>query len=348
MPRPRSQQVSLEATPYYHCISRCVRRAFLCGEDHFSGRSYEHRKAWVVERLAELSDAFAIDICAYAVMSNHYHLVLRVDAGKALSWSAEEVAERWMKLFSGSPLVRNWLSGAMAGEAAKLRALEIIEAWRSKLHDLSWFMRCLNEHLARKANHEDCCTGRFWEGRFKSQALLGEAAVLSCMAYVDLNPIRAGIAELPETSDYTSVQQRIREQPDTANGAKQRSKPGKSTAAPTEPGRCPILMPLVDASNAEQPERNSICDYRLMDYLELVDWTGRALREDKRGAIAESTPAILVRLGIEPQTWLKHMRPRRNRMLVALGGMEKLKQYIKATGRKWLKGGGEAAALSPG
>ena len=348
MPRPRSQQVALEATPYYHCISRCVRRAFLCGKDNFSGRSYEHRKAWVVERLAELSDAFAIDICAYAVMSNHYHLVLRVDADKAQNWSAEEVAERWMRLFSGSPLVKNWLSGAMTGEAVKLRALEIIEAWRTKLHDLSWFMRCLNEHLARKANHEDCCTGRFWEGRFKSQALLDEAAVLSCMAYVDLNPIRAGVAEIPERSDYTSIQQRIREHPDTAKGIKRHNKPAKSSARPTEPSRRPILMSLVDASNADQPHRESACDYRLMDYLELVDWTGRALREDKRGAIAESTPAILARLEIEPQTWLKHMRPRRNRMLVALGGMDQLKHYIQATGRKWLMGSKEAAALSPG
>ena len=336
MPRPRSQQVSLESTPYYHCISRCVRRAFLCGQDHFSGRSFEHRKAWVVERLAELGDAFTIDVCAYAVMSNHYHLVLRVDADKALGWSVEEVAERWMKLFAGSPLVRNWLAGVMTGEAVELRALEIIEGWRTKLHDLSWFMRCLNEHLARRANHEDCCTGRFWEGRFKSQALLDEAAVLSCMAYVDLNPIRAGAADLPESSHYTSVQQRIVEQPDTA----------RTKQADTS--RRPKLLPFVDASNLEQADSGAICDYRLMDYLELVDWTGRALREDKRGAIQGAAPAVLVRLGVDADTWLKHMRPRRNRMLAAVGAMDKLRAYVAATGRRWLVDKQAAAALSPG
>ncbi len=72
MTQARSQQISLEDTPYYHCISRCVRRAFLCGEDHVTGANYEHRKTWVVEKLKELSEVFAIDVCAYAIMSNHY------------------------------------------------------------------------------------------------------------------------------------------------------------------------------------------------------------------------------------------------------------------------------------
>jgi len=100
----------LAATPYYHCIGRCVRRAFLWGTDAFSGQDFSHRKAWVVERLAELSKVFAIDICAYAVMSNHYHLVLHVDSDRINNWSDSEIASRWGSLFVVPPIVLKYLS----------------------------------------------------------------------------------------------------------------------------------------------------------------------------------------------------------------------------------------------
>ena len=193
MPQPRHRIISLADTPYYHCINRCVRRAFLCGRDSTTGKCYEHRKAQVVERIKLLSTVFAVDICAYAVMSNHYHIVLRVDSSAALSWSSREVAERWCRVFSGHSMVQRWLGGESLSKAERA-AVEIrIETWRKRLFDISWFMRCLNEHIARQANAEDGCSGRFWEGRFKSVALLDEAALITCMTYVDLNPIRAGV-----------------------------------------------------------------------------------------------------------------------------------------------------------
>src|SRR5262245_39648615 len=207
---PRKAIVSLQDTPYYHVVSRCVRRAFLCGYDEYAGRDYSHRRHWVLERLTELTSAFAIDVCVYAVMSNHYHLVLRVDRARALGWSPQEVVARWRKLHRIPTLVERWLSGE-AGEAEREVAECMISLWRERLYNLSWFMRCENEHLARRANEEDDCKGRFWEGRFKSQALLDEAALLTAMVYVDLNPIRAGIAETPEQSEFTSIYQRIRE-----------------------------------------------------------------------------------------------------------------------------------------
>ena len=327
MTRARYQQVSLGETPYYHCICRCVRRAFLCGRDHYSGQDYEHRRQWVVERLAMLVDVFAIDLCAYAVMSNHYHVVLRVDRDRAESWTQREVAEHWMRLFSGPLLVQRWLRDE-TGEAETLKALEIVEAWRSRLYDLGWFMRCLNEHLARRANEEDGCKGRFWEGRYKSQALLDEKALLSCMAYVDLNPVRAGMAATPETSDYTSLQQRSR------------AVQNKSSIE-----KVPTLLPLVDAEHIESDDSTTICRMRLMDYLELVDATGRALRSDKRGAIDGSAAGILDRLGVDQTVWLEHMAPRKQRAPLAIGPLAKVRAFAEATGRRWIAGQNMGCAL---
>ncbi|WP_424945099.1 transposase, partial [Candidatus Thiosymbion oneisti] len=211
MTAPRSVLVSLEDTPWYHCVCRCVRRAFLCGEDPFSGRNFDHRRGWIVERIQQLAALFAIDVAAYAVMSNHYHIVVRIDRGRALDWSMEEVLRRWTALFTGPLLVTRYLSESRRSmsqaEVAQVEALAAV--YRERLHDLSWFMRTLNEHIARRANAEDGVKGRFWEGRFKSQALLDEKALLAAMAYVDLNPVRAGLAETPETSDYTSIQERV-------------------------------------------------------------------------------------------------------------------------------------------
>ena len=150
----------------------------------------------MVDRLSVLVEVFAIDLCAYAVMSNHYHLVLRISRKRALSWTEEEVAARWMQLFSGPLIVKRWLAGKL-DEAESLKAREIVAQWRARLYDLGWFMKCVNEYLARRANEEDCCKGRFWESRYKCQALLDEKALLQCMAYVDLNPVQAEMAANP-------------------------------------------------------------------------------------------------------------------------------------------------------
>ena len=205
----RSQQIDLSITPYYHCVNRCVRRAFLCGEDSITGANYEHRREWIADKIKSLAEVFAIDVAAYAVMSNHYHVVLHVDQSGAEAWNSFEVIERWGELFSYPVMISRFLKGECSTSAELKVVDEIVETWRTRLHDISWFMRLLNEYIARESNKEDKVTGRFWEGRFKSQALLDEQALITCMAYVDLNPIRADMAKTPETSDFTSIQERI-------------------------------------------------------------------------------------------------------------------------------------------
>uniref|UniRef100_UPI003D0C2F67 transposase n=1 Tax=Gynuella sp. TaxID=2969146 RepID=UPI003D0C2F67 len=195
MTKPRNEQVSLDETSFYHCMVRCVRRAYLCGVDAETGENFDHRKQWLVSRLRFLSYIYAIDICAYAIMSNHYHVVLHVDQARAQSWSDDEVVERWLQLYNGDVLINRWLAIRETMSPAELQAGSVTSSqWRERLCAISWFMRGVNETIARMANEEDNCKGRFWEGRFKSQALLDEGALLTCMAYVDLNPVRAGMA----------------------------------------------------------------------------------------------------------------------------------------------------------
>lgn len=338
MTRARRELIDLEATPYYHCICRCVRRAFLCGEDQLTGKNYEHRKHWVVERLAELSRVFAIEVCAYAVMSNHYHVVLRVDHEKVRGFTDDQVIRRWKRLFSLPLLVERYQTGE-SGVAESREAKKIIALWRTRLMDLSWYMRGLNEYLARKANEEDQCKGRFWEGRYKSQALLDEAAVLTGMSYVDLNPIRAGIATTPEDSDFTSIQQRI-EHWQTRQRRQRRSRKSTPKATPQV-----ALMALVKQRQDPHPQA---LGFTARDYLELVDWAGRAIREDKRGAIPEHIPPILQRLKLNPESYLRHMQGRRASLRHhprALGSIENLKKLAKQLGQKFIRGQGQSLAL---
>jgi REP element-mobilizing transposase RayT len=340
MPKPRKSLISLEATAYYHCISRCVRRAFLCGEDAYTGRSFEHRRGWIKERLLELARVFAIEVCGYSVMATHSHLVLHVDPPLAESWTTREVVERWHQLFGGTVLSEHFLREEPLLELEQQQLEDLAETWRERLTSVSWFMRCLNEHIARKANDEDDCTGHFWEGRFKSQALLDEQAVLACLAYVDLNPVRAAIATTPEDSDYTSIQRRIR----TLQAASQPADPGSDLAGepappPTQP---PELYPFVGGVREAMPKG---LPFHLADYLELVNWTGRAVREDKRGAIADDLPPILDRLGISSQAWLQLASEFETHFCSWIGQAEHVEEACRLAGHHWARGIGACRRL---
>lgn len=150
--------------------------------------------------------------------------------------------------------------------------------------NLSWFMRRLNEFVSRQVNYEDNCTGRFWEGRFKSQTLLDEKVLAACLAYVDLNPVRACMSNTPEEFEFTSIKQRA----EKAKAAYSANHPNQQVKS---------LMPFAGNPKHDMPFG---LPFKLSDYLELVELTGRVIREDKRGRIPNKLPPILQRLNIEP------------------------------------------------
>ncbi len=333
MTRAREQQICCEDTPYYHCISRVVRKAFLCGFDKSTQQDFEHRRQWVIDRIAEIDAAFCIDVCAYAIMSNHYHLVLYINKKEIDGLTDLEVIERWRKLFKGPEIIERYLKGEKLSASHHLLISEIIQEWRDRLADISWYMRCLNEFIARKANFEDNCKGRFWEGRFKSQALLDEQALLTCMAYVELNPIRARMANRPETSEFTSIKQRI-------------EKEVVSLEADLIEPKSPKVS-LKDFVAGNEVLKDQI-PYQINEYLYLVDWSARAVREDKKGAIDDQLPPILQRLGIDAGYWCEAMQPKGSRYFSrAVGRRDHLQAYAKKLEIGWIKGVGLCTKLFP-
>ena len=310
MTRPRTHIAPPGTAGSFHCVQRCVRRAFLCGDDPYTGQSFEHRKAWLEARILLVAGCFAVSIHAYAIMSNHLHLVLRIDPGEASTWNDEEVASRWVRLFPPS----DDDDAAFARKRQRLLAdparLDLI---RQRLGSLSWLMRCLVEPIARRANREDGCKGRFWEGRFKCQRLCDERSVLAAMAYVDLNPIRAGVVRRLDDPAHTSIAARLAGTGTDPAMLRRKLKPVAGD-----------LRPVLDLTTA--------------DYLQLLDWTGRRIAPGKRGCIAGDAPAIVSRIDRDAERWAMRVDAFDNGWSRAAGGASDLIALAKALGQRWMKG----------
>mgnify|MGYP001224293304 FL=1 len=299
----------------YHCVSRCVRRAWLCGEDRESGRSYEHRRQWVEDRIGELAGIFAVAVWGYAVMSNHLHVVVQVIPQAAAAWSTDEVAARWCRLYPRRDQDASKRAEVLAGNELRIKEL------RGRLSDLSWFMRCLAEPIARRANREDGCKGHFWEARFKCQTLLDETAVLSAMAYVDLNPVRANICDSLEDSAHTSAKARL----DSIE---------KDQRQVDQP-----LAPVLGVRGF------GVLQLKQRDYLELVDRTGRQIQAGKRGAICGPPPVALARIGYSEDQWQRQVLAVGSGYFRAIGAAEILIEKAQEIDQAWLRGIGIARQL---
>lgn len=286
---PRRLLVDHSVLGYYHCVSRCVRRALLLGGE------WDHRRAWIEDRLVELSFIFAIECSAYAILSNHVHIVVRINPDAARLWTALEVARRWYRLFpkvlervrarASSPeeadrLEQQFLEN-VAGQKGRIRIL------RARLADLGWFHKMWKEPLARLANRQDDCTGHFWEGRFKSYRLLDDAAVLACMVYVDLNLFRAGMVQTIEECHFTSLLERLEAVKATQGG--DAGTPSRSPASTSRHPRSRVTTWLLPT--------DTVLGMTTRQYVSLVAHTGGVPidRQDHDGHLTS--------LGIDPPRW---------------------------------------------
>lgn len=320
MPRVnRTELCAAEEIQAFHLINRCVRRTFLCGKDRRSGKDYSHRKEWIRERLEELAWIFGIDVLGFAVLSNHLHVVVRTRPDVVTSWSDDEVALRWWRLF---PQRRNSNGTPADPTEFELNAIRNdkpgLKEKRRRLKDISWFMRCLAEPIARRGNTDDQVSGRFWEGRFRAQLLLDETAIAACMAYVDLNPIRAGIAATPETSDFTSVKERIEDRATAAEVSTPDAQDLRIEHGEKAGWLAPIALEaprkaVREKQTARRASNKGCLSMTLDQYLKLLDWTGRQIRKDKVGAIPGECSPILERLECSAETWVDFVRNFRKR-----------------------------------
>jgi REP element-mobilizing transposase RayT len=300
MTMARRLLVDVELTRYYHCISRCVRRAFLCGE------GFEHRKAWIEARLEVLAKNFAVSVCGFAIMDNHLHVLCRLDPGIADDWSDDEVVRRWITVYPPANLdaddprtLQAWVDD-QCNDAAR------VAKYRERLQDLGWFMKALKEPLARIANKEDDCKGTFWEARYKSIAILDEEALLATCAYIDLNPVAAGIAATPESSDHTSIKQRVEHvRKSGAITTLHQSGEAPSAAGAWIEGdieQSCWLCPMQDRRRDGAPREGMLPGFSLAGYLELVDWTARICRTGK-AKLSRDVAGIMQRLGTTAEVW---------------------------------------------
>ncbi|WP_417750187.1 transposase [Rosistilla oblonga] len=304
MTMARKNLVDPSITRWYHYISRCVRQAFLMIDGS------EDRKQWIEDRLEKLTENFAISVGGFSVLNNHLHVLCRLDPDDADQWSAGEVVRRWIAVyppkkldFDNDKAVAGWIR-----QHAKKK--KRVTQLRKRLKNLGWFMKSLKEPLARMANKADHCRGAFWEGRYKSIAILDTEALLATSAYIDLNPLAAGLADTPEESRYSSIKQRIdhvrcKGQLSRLRAALQGSVQASELAGSMEQDHW--LVPIEDRRVKDERSRAGMLEtFPLGSYLLLVENTGRMFRDGKASMDA-AVKDVFCRLETSIETWQKRL-----------------------------------------
>ena len=332
----RSQLVDVSVTPWYHVISKTVRGAFLLRDGE------EDRKQWIEDRLKFLSEVFAIDVAGFAILDNHLHVLVRLSSEQLQNASDEELVRRWGKLFPPRGKDRKPLKVTKAWVQQKLADAKFVAQTRERLADLGWFMKCLKEPLARIVNQNESQTGAFWQSRYKSIAILDEEALLATCAYIDLNPVAAGVAALPEKSEHTSVKARVdhcraKGRIDDLQAARAGAVAGVRASRGMESGLW--LCPIEDrrASGIKRP--GLLEGFSLGSYLQLIDYTSRLVRNGK-ARVNKDVASLLDRLGTSVEMWdanLKRMFERTKQLGVVFSfSRDKLKAAAEKRGRQHL------------
>ena len=305
MTMARKHLVDVSVTRWYHCVTRCVRRAFLLAEGPLLGEERLNRKEWIEHRLQELAEFFAVSIGGFSVLDNHLHLLVRLDPDVATGWSDDEVVRRWGRLFP--PRNKSRQPVPVSGDWIQWRLKDVswVARARERLQSLSWFMKCLKEPLARLANRQDKTRGAFFEERFKSVAILDEESLLAVCAYIDLNPVAAGIVAVPEASPHTSVTTRVEHvKAQGRTGDLEVAKHGgvAGSVASVDLEEAIWLCPIEDRRALDSSREGMLEGFSLGSYLVLVDYTGRLFREGK-ALISAELSGILERLGGSVESW---------------------------------------------
>lgn len=340
MPRPaRAEQFHSQEICVVHAVQRCVRRAFLAGIDALSGTDYSYRRQWIARRMEALASVFGIDVLTYAVMSNHLHLILRNRPDVVAAWSDQDVAIRWLRVFPGRRLDDHLAEPSESDVQMLVSQPERLALIRQRLSDISWFMRALSEPIARMANRQDECTGRFWEGRFKALRIADEAGLLACAMYVDLNPVRAALASSPEQAVHTSAYDRFHgergQKIDSAafdlvpvsreSAAKEargvkagKRREGRKAKRRNPTGRkirrdgwlCPLSLAKGDLSSKAHVHRDGLRasdkGFLSMDwksYFSLLRWTASQRTGEEGSEVPSQLASVLSSFGIDSEKW---------------------------------------------
>lgn len=328
MGQSRASQISTKDTPYYHITSHVVRNNVLCGINAINNIDYGSRKQWVIDRIRFLSSFFAIDVAGYAIMTDQYNMIVYLNESIAKNWSVEEVYKHWTAIYKPEPIIKKWKKNKLTKESEIDTALAIIEQCRSRLSNISLFMQNLNQYIARRANKEDGCKGHFWQERFKSQPLLDETALITCMSCLDLNPVRVKDVDSIEKSEFTSVFERINGQPienEYFDKSSIEIKPLISFLGNDERGTISKnKIPQVD---------HPVINIKLDDYLQLLDWTSRIQHCDISDFIELDKPVLLKELGFSEEVWLDLANNFATEFHCAVGSFDKLERYLIHTGK---------------